>query len=78
MSDPTELVKKFEIDKLPVDERIALIEAIWKSIDARAMHVVLPTPAELAIFQKRMDYEFEDDLFGPDEEDLFAFPRDRH
>ena len=78
MSDPHELVKKFEIDKLPVDERIALIEAIWKSIDARAMHIVLPTPAELAIFQKRMDYEFDDDLFGPDEEDLFAFPRDRH
>jgi hypothetical protein len=78
VSNPTELVKKFEIDKLPVDQRIALIEAIWKSIDARAMHVVLPTPAEIAIFQKQMDYEFEDDLFDPDDEDLFAFPRDRH
>jgi putative addiction module component (TIGR02574 family) len=78
VSDPTELVKKFEIDKLPVDERIALIEAIWKSIDARAMHVVLPTPAEIARFHEQLEYELEDDLFGPDEEDLFAYPRDRH
>jgi hypothetical protein len=78
MSEATELVKKFEIDKLSVDQRIELIEAIWKSIDARARHVVLPTPAELAMFEKQMDYEFEDDLFDLDEEASFVFPRDRH
>ena len=78
MSDATELVKKFEIDKLTVEKRIELIEAIWKSIDARATHVVLPTPAELALFEKHMDRVFEDDLFDWDEEDLFAFPRERH
>ena len=78
MSEAAELVKRFEIDKLPVEERIALIEAIWKSIDARAMHVVLPTPAELELFEKHMDRVFAQDSFEWDEEDSFAFPRDRH
>ena len=78
MSDPTELVKKFEIDKLPVEQRIALIDAIWKSIDARAVHAVLPTPAQLAAFEKHMDAVLEDDLWDSEEEDLFVFPRDRH
>ena len=78
MSEATEIVKKLEIDKLAVEQRIALIEAIWKSIDARAVHVVLPTPAEIALFDKQMDGIFEQDPFEWDEEDLFAFPRDRH
>jgi len=78
VSDPTELMKKFEIDKLPVEQRIALIDAIWKSIDARAVHVVLPMPAEIAAFEKHMDAVLEDDLWDSDEEDLCVFPRDTH
>ena len=78
MSEAAELVKRFEIDKLSVEMRIAVIEAIWKSIDSRAVHVVLPTPAELARFEKHMDRVFEDDLFEWDEEDLFAFPPAPH
>ena len=78
MSEAAELVKKLEIDKLPVEKRVALIEAIWKSIDSRAVHVVLPTPAELALFEQHMDRVFEQDSFEWDEDDLFAFPRDRH
>lgn len=80
MSEAAELVKKLEIDKLPVEKRIALIEAIWKSIDSRAVHVVLPSPAEIALFQQQMSdgYAFEDDLFGPDEEEMFLFPPAPH
>ena len=80
MSEAAELVKKFEIDKLPVEKRIALIEAIWKSIDARAMHVVLPSPAEIALFQRQMaeGYAFEDDLFDTDDEEMFVFPPGTH
>jgi putative addiction module component (TIGR02574 family) len=78
LTDAAELVKRFEIDKLPVEQRIELIEAIWKSIDARATHVVLPTRAEIALFEKHMDRIFEQDSCEWDEEDLFAFPRDRH
>lgn len=78
VSDPHELVKKFEIDKLPVEQRIALIDAIWNSIDARAVHLVLPTPAQLTAFEKHMDAVLEDDLWDSEEEDLFVFPRDTH
>jgi putative addiction module component (TIGR02574 family) len=80
LSEAAELVKKLEIDKLPVEKRIALIEAIWKSIDSRAVHVVLPSPAEIARFQRQMadGYTFEDDLFDPDEEEMFVFPPAPH
>ena len=64
------MVKRFGIDQLSIEQRIALIEEIWRSIDARAVHVVLPTPAELAILQRQFGAE--------DDEDLFAFPPDRH
>ena len=80
MSEAAELVKKLEIDKLPVEKRVALIEAIWKSIDSRAMHIVLPSPAEIAMFQKQLaeDDAFEDDLFDTDDEETFVFPSGPH
>jgi len=78
VSEAADLVKKLGIDKLQVELRVALIDAIWKTIDVQAVHCVLPTPAQLAAFDKHMDALLEDDLWDFDEEDLFVFPRDVH
>jgi hypothetical protein len=80
LSEAAELVKRFEIDKLPVDQRIALIEAIWKSIDSRAVHVMLPSPAEIAMFQRQLSESgaFDDDLFDMEDEELYVFPPAPH
>ena len=80
MSEAAELVKRFEIDKLSVEKRIALIEAIWTSIDSRAVHVVLPSPTEIAMFQRQMSESgaFGDGLFDMEEEELFVFPPGPH
>jgi putative addiction module component (TIGR02574 family) len=75
--DPHELVKKFEIDKLTAEQRISLIDAIWRSIDAHAMQL-LPTPAQIAAYEKHMDALLEDDFWDSEEDDLFVFPRDTH
>jgi len=78
VSEAADLVKKLEIDKLDVDQRVALIDAIWESIDVHAVHDVLPTPTELAAFEKNRDAVLEDDLWDFEDDDLFVFPRDVH
>ena len=74
MSESADLMKKLEIDKLTVAQRVELIDEIWKSIDAHTMHVGLPSPAQIAAFEKHMDAVFDD--WDSEDEDLFVFPRE--
>ena len=72
MSNPAEWVKKFGIDQLSVEERVALIDEIWKSIEGARPHGVLPSPADIARYERQM-LEAELDV-SDDEDDLFVFP----
>ena len=54
--------KSLGIDRLPIEERLALVEEIWDSIAADSA-AVPPTEAQRAELQKRID---EDDAHPDD------------
>jgi putative addiction module component (TIGR02574 family) len=57
-----EIMKRLEIDQLSVEQRLTLIDEIWKSIDAETVHAAQLTDAQLAEFEMRMlDDDIEDD-----------------
>ena len=74
-------MEKFGIHKLSVEQRLALIEEIWKSIDAETAAVDLLFDARCAEFECPLcdqDPEEEDfyDLYEVG--DLFAYSRSRN
>lgn len=69
------MVKKFGIDQLSVEERISLIDEIWKSIGSEVPHAVLPSRADIARYERFIQQQLDD---WDDEEDLFVFPHGRH
>lgn len=56
----SEFMKKLEIDQLTVEQRLALIDEIWKSIDAETVFATQLSDAQLAEFEMQM-YEDEAD-----------------
>jgi putative addiction module component (TIGR02574 family) len=58
-------MKKLGIDQLDVQQRLALIEDIWESIDAETLSAAQLSDAQRAEFEGRL---LDDDL---DDEDIF-------
>jgi len=58
-------MKKLGIDQLDVQQRLALIEDIWESIDAETLSAAQLSDAQRAEFEGR---HLDDDL---DDEDIF-------
>lgn len=58
---PSGFIQKFGIDRLDVNQRIALIEEIWATIDAEAVDAELLTDAQRAEFEMRLWDENLDD-----------------
>jgi putative addiction module component (TIGR02574 family) len=75
------LMQKFGIDQLSVEQRLALIEEIWASIDGETLDAAQLSDAQRAEFESRM---FGDDLDDEDLNDLWeieelaAFSRGKH
>lgn len=75
------LMQKFGIDQLSVEQRLALIEEIWASIDAQTLDAARLSDAQRAEFESHL---FDDDLDDEDINDLWeieelrAFSRGRH
>jgi hypothetical protein len=71
-------MQKFGLDQLDFEQRLALIEEIWRSIRAESSNPLLPSRAQMEEFEARMleeslNAENEYDLF--DDEDLFDVSR---
>jgi len=74
-------MKKFGIDQLDVQQRLALIEEIWQSIDGETVHAELLSDAQLAEFEGRMlDADLDDeDIFDLEQiEESLAYSRRRN
>jgi putative addiction module component (TIGR02574 family) len=70
-------MQKFGIDQLNVQQRLALIEEIWESIDAEDAHAAQLSEAQRAELESRLfetDFYPEDGFELDDVEDLLLFP----
>ena len=65
MRNASGFMKKLGIDQLDVQQRLALIEDIWESIDAETLSAAQLSDAQRAEFEGRL---LDDDL---DDEDIF-------
>jgi len=75
------LLEKLGIDQLDVQQRLALIEGIWQSIDGETVDARLLSDAQLAEFEGRMlDYDLDDeDIFDLEQiEESLAYSRSRN
>ncbi len=81
MSSVSGLLEKLGIDQLDVQQRLALIEEIWQSIDGETVNAELLSDAQLAEFEARMlDNELDDeDIFDLEQiEESLAYSRSRN
>lgn len=81
MSNTSELMKRFGIDQLDVQQRLALIEEIWASIDSETLITAQLSDAQVSEFEGRQFDEDldDDDIFDLEEiEEASAYWRSRH
>ena len=81
MRNASGFMKKLGIDQLDVQQRLALIEDIWESIDAETLSAAQLSDAQRAEFEGRLlDEELDDeDIFDLEQiEEALAYSRNRN